>query len=64
MDNKIDEDLLGNEKIEEAIAGLQQSPTEELLAHCRRTKRGSRPDEAPGSENFRRKQLVDSIYQL
>lgn len=67
MDNKIDEDLLGNEKIEEAIAGLQQSPTEELLAHaltvvrrrmrengqvihCRRTKRGSRPDEAPGSE--------------
>lgn len=28
MDNKIDEDLLGNEKIEEAIAGLQQSPTE------------------------------------
>ena len=76
MDNKIDEDLLGNEKIEEAIAGLQQSPTEELLAHaqthagkwsgdhCRRTKRGSRPDEAPGSENFRRKQLVGSIYQL
>ena len=34
MDNKIDEDLLGNEKIEEAIAGLQQSPTEELLAHA------------------------------
>ena len=34
MDNKIDEDLLGNEKIEEAIAGLQRSPTEELLAHA------------------------------
>ena len=34
MDNKIDEDLLGNEKIEEAIAGLQQSTTEELLAHA------------------------------
>ena len=34
MDNKIDEGLLGNEKIEEAIAGLQQSPTEELLAHA------------------------------
>lgn len=34
MDNKIDEDLLENEKIEEAIAGLQQSPTEELLAHA------------------------------
>ena len=34
MDNKIDEDLLGNEKIEEAIAALQQSPTEELLAHA------------------------------
>lgn len=34
MDNKIDEGLLRNEKIEEAIAGLQQSPTEELLAHA------------------------------
>lgn len=34
MDNKIDEGLLGNEKIEEAIAGLQQSHTEELLAHA------------------------------
>lgn len=34
MDNKIDEGLLGNEKIEEAIAGLQQSATEELLAHA------------------------------
>lgn len=34
MDNKIDEGLLGNEKIEEAIAGLQKSPTEELLAHA------------------------------
>ena len=29
MDNKIDEGLLRNEKIEEAIAALQQSPTEE-----------------------------------
>ena len=34
MDNKIDEGLLRNEKIEEAIAALQQSPTEELLAHA------------------------------
>lgn len=34
MDNKIDEGLLGNEKIEEAIAALQQNPTEELLAHA------------------------------
>lgn len=33
MDNKIDQGLLGNEKIEEAIAALQQEPTEELLAH-------------------------------
>lgn len=34
MDNKIDEGLLGNEKIEEAIAALRQNPTEELLAHA------------------------------
>ncbi len=34
MDNKIDEGLLGNEKIEEAIAALQQNPTEEFLAHA------------------------------
>lgn len=45
MDNKIDEGLLRNEKIEEAIAALQQSPTEELLAHAltvvRRRMRGN-----------------------
>lgn len=34
MDNKMDEGLQGNEKIEEAIAALQQNPTEELLAHA------------------------------
>ena len=34
MDNKIDEGLIGNEKIEEAIAALQQEPTQELLAHA------------------------------
>ena len=28
-----DEGLRGNEKIEEAIAGLQQEPTQEMLAH-------------------------------
>lgn len=28
-----DEGLIGNEKIEEAIAALQQEPSEELLAH-------------------------------
>lgn len=37
MDNEkksnIDEGLLGNEKIEEAIAALQSEPTEEMLAH-------------------------------
>ena len=33
MDNKIDQGLLGNEKIEDAIAALQQEPTEEFLAH-------------------------------
>ena len=40
MDNKIDEGLLGNEKIEEAIAALQQNPTEELLAHALTVVRG------------------------
>lgn len=29
-----DEGLIGNEKIEEAIAALQQEPSEELLAHA------------------------------
>ena len=33
MDKKTDEGLYGNEKIEEAIAVLQQEPTQELLAH-------------------------------
>ena len=33
MDKKTDEGLYGNEKIEEAIAALQQEPTQELLAH-------------------------------
>ena len=31
--NKIDEGLQGNEKIETAIAALQQEPSEEMLAH-------------------------------
>ena len=31
--NKIDEGLQGNEKIEIAIAALQQEPSEEMLAH-------------------------------
>lgn len=34
MENKIDEGLIGNEKIEEAIAALQEEPTQELLAHA------------------------------
>ena len=32
--DKIDEGLLGNERIEEAILALQQQPTQELLAHA------------------------------
>ena len=32
--DKTDEGLLGNEKIEEAIAAPQQQPTQELLAHA------------------------------
>ncbi|RHP44026.1 SseB family protein [Clostridium sp. AF32-12BH] len=31
---KKDEGLIGNEKIEEAIAALQQEPSEEMLAHA------------------------------
>lgn len=34
MEEKKDKGLQGNEKIEEAIAALQQEPTEELLAHA------------------------------
>lgn len=34
MNKKTDEGLYGNEKIEEAIAALQQEPTQELLAHA------------------------------
>ena len=68
--DKTDEGLLGNEKIEDAIAALQQQPTQELLAHaltgnhCRRAKRGSRTDEITGSKNLRRKELVGGFYQL
>ena len=32
--DKTDEGLLGNEKIEDAIAALQQQPTQDLLAHA------------------------------
>lgn len=32
-EDRIDEGLQGNEKIEEAIAGLQKEPTQEMLAH-------------------------------
>ena len=32
-DYKTDEGLQGNEKIEEAIAGLQHEATQEMLAH-------------------------------
>lgn len=32
-EDRIDEGLQGNEKIEEAIAGLRQEPTQEMLAH-------------------------------
>ena len=40
MENKVDEGLSGNEKIEEAIAALQQEPTQELLAHVLTVIRG------------------------
>jgi len=70
--DKTDEGLLGNEKIEDAIAALQQQPTQELLAHAltvvrrrmRENGRGSRSDEITGSKNLRRKQLVGGFYQL
>ena len=47
--NKIDEGLQGNEKIETAIAALQQEASEEMLAHTltvirRRMKEGGQAD--------------------
>lgn len=36
----VDAGLCGNEKIEEAIAALQQEPTQEMLAHTLTEKRG------------------------
>ncbi len=33
-DKRIDPGLQGNEKIEAAIAGLQQEPSQEALAHA------------------------------
>ena len=49
---KIDEGLIGNEKIEQAIAGLQQEATPEQLAHTltviRGTTEGWKPDAATG----------------
>ena len=33
MNNNTDKGLQGNEKIEEAIAGLQKETTQEMLAH-------------------------------
>ena len=44
MNNNTDKGLQGNEKIEEAIAGLQKETTQEMLAHAltviRRSKSG------------------------
>ena len=57
--DKTDEGLLGNEKIEDAIAALQQQPTQELLAHALTV-----VDEITGSKNLRRKELVGGFYQL
>ena len=34
MNNNTDKGLQGNEKIEEAIAGLQKETTQEMLAHA------------------------------
>ena len=71
-----DKGLQGNEKIEQAIAALQQEATQEMLAHTltviRRRMRdpfsrtANRRQPAPDrhSENRRWKSLVGGIYKL
>ena len=54
-----DEGLRGNEKIEEAIAGLQQEPTQEMLAHAltvvrRRNERKRTAYRCSGASGWRR----------
>lgn len=59
METPKDEGLQGNEKIEEAILGLQKEPTPELLAHVltvirRRMKEGGPGDSFRGTAIRRR----------
>ena len=69
-EDRIDEGLQGNEKIEEAIAGLRQEPTQEMLAHTltvlRRSGAGQPgwENESAGSENPGRQQLVGCVYKF
>ena len=63
-----DKGLQGNEKIEQAIAGLQQEATQEMLAHTvypfSRTAHRRQPAPDRHSENRRWKSLVGGIYKL
>ena len=70
-----DKGLQGNEKIEQAIAALQQEATQEMLAHTltvirrRMREKGQfilsvEPPTDRHSENRRWKSLVGGIYRL
>ena len=61
--NKTDKGLLGNEKIEEAVAALQQETTQEMLAHTLTVIR-RRMREAGQLIDGRRKMLVDGVYKF
>ena len=64
MNNNTDKGLQGNEKIEEAIAGLQKETTQEMLAHTLTVIRRCMKDPTGGDQNRGRKKLVGGIYQL
>lgn len=80
MNNNTDKGLQGNEKIEEAIAGLQKETTQEMLAHTltviRRCMKADGPvhhccgttkgrwTDPTGSEQTEEEEVVGSIYQF
>ena len=65
-----DERLKGNEKIETAIAALQQEPNDELLAHTGMKSKGfcpcrcRNPDQCTGCKSSGRHHLVGRLHQL
>ena len=57
-----DEGLRGNEKIEEAIAGLQQEPTQEMLAHALTVVRRRMKENGQLEEELRGSDRVKSTF--